>query len=197
MNRHKQRLGMKSHAHPPPSAFLPLRKPSTIFSKPTASSNPTLVPPTSSPSAPSPIIFLTLPSIYALRSSLLLSQSTLTPPCLRFSNFGLSSSTKVRSAGRFETANSEWSVSGLEKADRASLSVFKKARDGVDDVLISVESLVRVGENREVSANKIAAFCACVVRSAKLSCLVSCSLRRSSRIDSGVGAEGGRGSVRF
>lgn len=69
--------------------------------------------------------------------------------------------------------------------------MFKKLKDGVD------ESLVRVGEIREVSADKIAAFCACVVRSAKLRCLVSCSLRRSTRIDSGVGAEGGRGSVRF
>lgn len=75
--------------------------------------------------------------------------------------------------------------------------MFKKLKDGVDDVSISVELLVRVGENREVSADKIAAFCACVVRSAKLSCLVSWSLRRSTRIDSGVGAEGGRGSVRF
>lgn len=75
--------------------------------------------------------------------------------------------------------------------------MFKKLKDGVDDVLISVELLVRVWENREVSADKITAFCACVVRSAKLSFLVSCSLRRSSRIDSGVGAEGGRGSVRF
>lgn len=75
--------------------------------------------------------------------------------------------------------------------------MFKKLKDGVDDVSISVGLLVRVGENREVSADKIAAFCACVVRSAKLSCLVSCSLRRSTRIDSGVGAEGGRGSVRF
>lgn len=56
---------------------------------------------------------------------------------------------------------------------------------------------MRVGEIREVSADKIAAFCACVVRSAKFRCLVSCNLRRSTRIDSGVGAEGGRGSVRF
>lgn len=75
--------------------------------------------------------------------------------------------------------------------------MVKKLKDGVDDVSISVELLVRVGEIREVSADKIAAFCACVVRSAKLSCLVSCSLRRRTRIDSGVGAEGGRGSVRF
>lgn len=85
----------------------------------------------------------------------------------------------------------------MEEADRASLSVFKKVKDGVDDVLLSVELLVRAGESREVSADKIAAFCACVVRSAKLSFLVSFSLPRSSRIHSGVGAEGGRGSVRF
>lgn len=75
--------------------------------------------------------------------------------------------------------------------------MFKKVRDGVDAILLSVELLVRVGESREVSADKIAAFCACVVRRAKLSFLVSCSLRRSPRIDSGVGAAGGRGSVRF
>lgn len=75
--------------------------------------------------------------------------------------------------------------------------MFKKVRDGIDDVLLSVELLVRVGESREVSAEIIAAFCACVVRRAKLSFLVSCSLCRSPRIDSGVGAEGGRGSVKF
>lgn len=75
--------------------------------------------------------------------------------------------------------------------------MFKKVRHGVDDVLLSVELLVRGGESREASAVKIAAFSACTVRRAKLSFLVSCSLRRSPRIDSGVGAEGGRVRVRF
>lgn len=75
--------------------------------------------------------------------------------------------------------------------------MFKKVKDGVDGVLISVELLVRVEGSMAVSAYRIAEFCACVVCSAKLSFLVSFNLRRSSRIDSGVGAEGGRGSVRF
>lgn len=82
-------------------------------------------------------------------------------------------------------------------AERASLSLFKKVRDGIDAVSLLIELLVRVGQSREASAEIIAAFCVCVVRRAKLSFLDSCSLRRSLRTDSGVGAEGGRGSVRF
>ena len=50
------------------------------------------------------------------------------------------------------------------------------------------------GERREESFITSAAFWLCVDRSAWFSFRVSWSLRRRSRMDSGVGAEGERGS---
>ncbi len=75
--------------------------------------------------------------------------------------------------------------------------MLKKARDGVEGLLPTGEVLVEGEESREVSVERRAAFCDCVVRRARLSFFVCWSLRRRSRIDSGVGAVQGTGSVRF
>lgn len=90
---------------------LPYRSaPLTIPSIPSTSSLPVLPRPSSSVL---PTTFLTLPSIYALRSSLFPSQSTpCTTPC-KLCNFGLNASSCDLSAGNCDVANPARVVSGV------------------------------------------------------------------------------------
>lgn len=76
----------------------------------------------------------------------------------------------------------------------------KKARDG-DGVELVVAGIVLLvgaaGDRRDVKDESREAFCASVDWSALFNLLVSCNCLRSARIDSGVGAVAGSGTVRF
>ena len=77
---------------------------------------------------------------------------------------------------------------------------IRKAREeeGVRSLVGAIGWLAGdTGDSRDVKDASSEAFCASVARSAWLSFFVSCNWLRSARIDSGVGAVAGSGTVRF
>lgn len=126
----------------------------------------------------------------------------------RVRNFGLSAATASRRAGSWERTNWDCAESGpasfaleaedgevkLRPRDAAAGWEVRKESDGGAwrEALRSDGG----GERRDVSCEIRDAFWACVLRRARLSFLVSCTLRRRVTIDSGVGASGGSGRLR-
>lgn len=84
--------------------------------------------------------------------------------------------------------------SACEVAAEADGLLFRKEREGCGEWEGESDcGVIR----REVRDERVLAFWARVVRRARLRACVLRRVRRSVRIDSGVGAEGGRGRGRF